>query len=152
LRLFVRRDWARSLTEGDRGLEVPDFSGASRTSRPSIWRRVRSWKVQTNPPAWHDSHWRVSGIGSHFTLRKRLERNDGQGVGGVEEHQGEKDGPFVTGSEGTGPLALRGCFLRALNNKGVLARRRAGSAHRGKGEKGSGDGVGAGAGAAGAED
>ncbi len=120
--LFVRRDWARSLTEGDRGLEVPGFSSASRTSRPSIWRRVRSWKVQRNPPAWHDSHWRVSGMGSHLTLRKRLKRGaSGTMVRGAEGHQGEKDGPFVAGCEGTRPLTLRGRFLRALDDKGVLA-------------------------------
>ena len=72
-------------------------------------------------------------MGSHLTLRKRLKRTM---VRGVEEHEGENDGPFVAGCEGTRPLTLRGRFLRALDDKGVLASGRAGSAHRGKGGKG----------------
>lgn len=76
----------------------------------------------------------LAGLGDGVTFYFAQATREKVRSRGVEEHQGEeKDGPFVTGSEGTGPLTLRGCFLRALDDKGVLARRRAGSAHWEKG-------------------
>lgn len=88
------------------------------------------------------------GNGVALDFAQAAEAGVGRRSGGVEEHEGEKDGPFVAGCECTRPLTLRGRFLRALDDKGVLASGRAGSAHRGKG----GIGDGAEARAAGAED